>query len=287
MATLADESEFMKVLYWGAYGSGKTTAMAHLAKLGHVHWLRIDKGLKALPLRKMGVPVSNIEPHDILLPTKLEKAIEDWRGQLHDKPDAFAGVCIDTMSSLVERRVEVYTDRAWSEYVNRSKKQHTEVDPGMRYSAADVGDIYQPVTQELSRLVRHLTDLPCHVAFSAQIRRDVDKTTGLTMYGPAVNPAVRGSLIGYCDFVIETAPDGVYEDDEDAGVFVGYPRPRLDREGKDRYGVLPRVLVSPTLDRVYGYLKGELESKSDPIQQRYRDTLKARKARQKAEDDEL
>lgn len=286
---LSDEKEFAKVLYWGNYGSGKTTAMASLAELGMVHWVRIDKGLKAGPLRRMGIPVTNIEPIDDLNPSSLENTVEEWRGNLHDNKDAFAGVCFDTITALIERRVEVYTDEAWKEYLARSKRNHTEVDRALRYRAADTGDIYQPVTQEVGRLVRAITDLECHVAFAAQIRKDIDKVGGTseTQFGPAASPAIRGQLIGYCDVVIETAMDGSYEDDEEAGAFVGYPRPRAGREGKDRFGALPRILVNPTMPRIIRYINGELDFRTDPDQLRYKDTLKARADRQKHEEDDL
>lgn len=285
--SLADEDEFVKVLYWGAYGTGKTTSMAYLANLGPVRWIRADKGLKSGPLRRLGVATDKIDPVDELRPAQLERLVETWRGELHDSPGSIAGAVLDTATELIARRVEVYTDQAWETYKTSSRKNHTAIDAALRYSAADTRDIYQPVTQEVSRLVRHLIDLPLHVAISAQTRRDVDEKSGHVQYGPAANPAVRGSLIGYCDIVIETKAEGFYEDGDEEQVIAGYPYAQADREGKDRYGVLPRILVTPTMDRVISYVRGDLSFKTDPVQARYRELLKARKIRAKAEDDEL
>lgn len=287
MASLADEDQFVKVLFWGAYGSGKTTSMAYLANLGLVKWVRADKGLKAGPLRKLGVDVNNIEPVDELRPSHLERRVEEWLGLLHDNPGSLAGVVVDTVTEFIARRVEVYTDQAWETYKGAMRSSHQEIDPTKRFTAADTRDIYQPVTQEVSRLVRHIVDLPCHVAFSAQTRRDVDEGSGHVQYGPAANPAVQGNLIGYCDLVIETKQEGDYEDGDGEAVIVGFPRPREGREGKDRYGVMPRILVTPTMDRVIAYVKGDLDFKTDPIQTRYRELVKTRRARQQAEDELL
>jgi len=284
-ATLADEQEFVKVVYWGDFGSGKTTAMAHLAKLGGpVKWIRAEKGLKTRPLRTLGVPVERIEPVDELNPDRLLRMIEDWRGLLHDNPAAICGTVLDTITTMVARRVEHYTDQEWKEYVTRCRRQHVEVDRSKRYSAVeDARDLYGPVNQELGRLIRHLADLPCHSAFAAQIRTDVDKATGLTMYSPAANPGVQGLLIGYCDLVIETQPDGQYDEGDD--VFLGFPKPRVGRTGKDRFGALPRILVDPTMDRVVAYVHGKIDYREDPIQTRYRELLKVRKDRQAKEDE--
>lgn len=284
MATLAEEQEYVKALYWGPYGSGKTTDAAFLAHSGTVKWIRADKGLKARPLRAMGIPVDQIEPIDELNPDRLEKGVEKWRGLLHDTPGCIAGVVIDTATELIARRVEHYTDQAWGEYVAKSRRQHTEVDTALRYSVADTRDIYQPVTQEIGRLVRHIVDLPCHAAFLAQTRRDVDQGSGHVQYGPAANPAVQGALIGYCDIVIETELDGQFADGDNEDAFIGHPRPRFGREGKDRFHALPRILVTPTMDRVIAYVRGELDFKTDPIQLRYRDTLKVRQAQEKKAD---
>lgn len=286
MVSLADEDQFVKVLYWGAYGSGKTTSMAYLANLGPVKWVRADKGLKAGPLRKLGIDVANIDLVDELRPAHLERQVEEWLGLLHDTPGSLAGVAVDTVTEFIARRVEVYTDQAWETYKGVMRKTHQEIDPTKRFTAADTRDIYQPVTQEVSRLVRHIVDLPCHVAFAAQTRRDVDENSGHVQYGPAANPAVQGNLIGYCDLVIETKEAGSYSDGDEETIILGYPRPREGREGKDRYGVMPRILVTPTMDRVIGYVRGDLDFKTDPVQARYRELDKARRAQQ-AKDDEL
>lgn len=278
MATLADEQEYVKVLYWGHYGSGKTTDLAHLSLLGPVEWVRVDKGLKAGPLRRLGLPLDNLRPHDEIDPASLEKMLEEWRAILIDKPGSIAGICLDTATELVSRRIEFQADQSWREYVAKCRKQHVEPDRAKRYSAVDdTRDWYQPVTQELTRLIRHMTDLPWHVGIACQVRRDVDRDSGSTIYGPAVNPAVQGNLIGYCDLVIETQADGRYRDGDKEDVFVGYPRPRPGREGKDRFGVLPRILVTPTFDRVIAYVKGDLDFATDPVQARYRELLKSRK----------
>lgn len=287
MVTLADEQDYVRVLYYGRFGTGKTTDMAYMAHSGPVQWIRADKGLKVRPLKDLGIPVQNIEPRDELRPESLEGLLEDWRGQLHDHPGSLAGIVLDTVTELVARRIEVAADVSWRDYLTRCGKQHVEPDPAIRYRAADdTREWYGVVTQEMSRLVRHMTDLPWHVAIAAQIRSDVDKATGLTQYGPAANPAVAAGMIGYCDLVIETEAEGYWHDKPDEQVFVGHPRPRPGHEGKDRFHALPRFLAIPTFDRVLGYVAGTLDFRTDPVQERYR-AFRQFQAARKAKEDEL
>ena len=49
-------------------------------------------------------------------------------------------------------------------------------------------------------------------------------------------------------------------------LFLGTFHPEGVNQGKDRYGVMPPVLVDPTMDRVIAYMRGELTSDEDPRQ---------------------
>jgi hypothetical protein len=277
MAKLDDEPDFVKCLYYGYWGTGKTTNLAHMAKLGPVQYVRPDRGLHAKPLRLMGVPTDRINVVTELRPASLEQSTVEWAEALEAKPGSIAGICLDTATELVARRIEHEVDQAWERTLKDARRKHTEPDRTMRYFVDR--DYYQPVTQEVTRLVRHWADLPCHVAIACQMRRDEDKS-GKVDYSPNVNPAVQGNLIGYMGLVIRTETDGYYEDGEQ--VFVGHPRRSEGYIGKDQYNALPRILANPTFDRAVGYVLGDLDFKTDPIQARYRDLVAKRK-----KDDEL
>lgn len=275
MATLAEEDVYVKCLYYGYWGTGKTTDLAHMAKLGPVEFVRPDRGLHAAPLREMGVPVEQINVVKELRPAVLEATSREWAEALEANPGSIAGICLDTATELVARRIEHEVDKAWERTKNSARRNRTEPDEAMRYFVDR--DYYQPVTQEVTRLVRHWVDLPCHVGIACQIRRDEDKQTGLAKYSPNVNPAVQGNLIGYMNVVIRTEADGQYEDGDKEDVFVGHPRASTTYVGKDQFNALPRILVSPTFDRVVAYVGGELNFRTDPVQARYRELVATRK----------
>jgi len=277
--TLADAVEYAKVLYYGIPGTGKTTNLAHLANLTDVVYILADQSIRTRPLREMGVPIERITPLDELDPVKLERTYcWQWQEALASDPDSF-GICLDTATELVSRRIEGLVDEAWELTVTQAKNRHEEPNEKNRYFVNR--DYYGVETQEMRRFLRHLRDLPCHVGISAQVRRDVDENSGKVMYGPDVNPAIQGDLLGWCEFVIRLELDGQYRDGDREDVFIGYCRPDETHHGKDRDGVLPRILAQPTMDRVIGYMLGDLDKDTDPVQARYRELVKTRRERRK------
>ncbi|HUN38454.1 MAG TPA: AAA family ATPase [Trebonia sp.] len=275
MASLDDEDDRLRVLYFGDYGTGKTTSMAYMAKLGLVKWIRADKGIRNKPLKALGIPTDRIDPIDQLDPISMEKTIEEWREMLDDDPAALAGIAIDTATEWVARRIEKYVDFDWQRAVTQSERNHVELNPLERYTTGDGRDQYKGVTQEMRRLMRSLVELPCHVAVACQMTLEVDEGSGAVKRTPAVNPALRGDLIGYSNMVIRLQQEGSWPDGRP--VVVGYPRPSAQFTGKDNFGVLPARLAVPTFDRLLAYVSGDLTKDTDPIQTEYRELLKVRK----------
>lgn len=280
MTTLDQEpgQQFCRVLYYGPNGTGKTTDLAAMARLGHVAYIRADRSVRKRPLERLGIPASNIEPIDELDTDAIVTMIRtDFAQRLEENPDSLAGVCLDTVTELIARRMEGIVDAEWRKTVRQAKARRIDPDRDKRYFVDR--DYWQPITQEMRRITRHLVDLKCHFAVSAQVRRDVDTDTGKTERGPGVNPAFSGDLMAYMDFVIRTETDGVWPDGED--VFVGIPRRSDGYHGKDREHVLPSRLVEPTFDRVLGYVLGELTKDNDERQAEYRELVKSRQARRR------
>src|SRR5258708_3657977 len=133
MATLADEIDYVKCLYYGPWGTGKTTDLAHLAKLGPVQYVRPDRGLKARPLRLMGVPLDNVEIVTELRPVVLEQMAWEWAESLEKDPAAFAGICLDTATELVVRRLAAEVDAGWERVKRKAAARHEDVDESARF----------------------------------------------------------------------------------------------------------------------------------------------------------
>lgn len=275
MATLDDDDDFVSVMYYGSYGTGKTTALAKMAELGTVKYIRSDRGIKARPLRRLGVPTERIEPVDQFDPISLERTVDEWRELLSADPSAIAGVVLDTATELVARRIEVYVDRDWKNARTRAKRDHLELDRLDRYVTGDGREQYKGVTQELRRITRHLSDLPCHLGIAAQVREE----GGVQM--PDISPALRGDMIGYVDFVIRLQQEGTWPDGR--ALVVGYPKPDEYHVGKDRDGVLPSRLADPTFPRLLAYVRGILDKDTDQVQAAYRDLLRKKRTEEEEE----
>lgn len=255
--TLADENEFARICLYGKYGTGKTTAMAHAAKLGKLVHVDAEQRLKGGPLRRLGVPIANIEPHREINYDALEQMIWDVKGRLHDEPGSVAAVGIDAVDETVKLLVgQVLADNN-EKLIARAQKRGEEVDINP-YSIDR--DMWGEMTEQVRRLLRHLRDLECHLVFTSHERREVDDD-GTVFYGPAATPAVQSDLMGYVDIIGHTSLDG--------GYYVARFGTGTKYEAKDAFGVLPQVMVNPTVDRIVAYVREEMTPETDPQQVEY------------------
>ncbi len=228
--TLDEESDTLKMLYHGEPGSGKTTAAAHMAKLGRVVWVLAEPGLKRRPMLDLGIPIENIELHREITYTALNDLCSDLRGALRADPQAYAGVVFDSLTEVQGRLLEA---KAKSLLITQQE--------------------YGVNTQELTLLLRHFCDLPCHVAFITHPKRDED-SDGEVIYRPSMTPKVSGILLGQVDITCVTM--ALPRPDSDEPDYVGVFRPHGKHKGKDRFGCLPPRLINPTFDRIAAYVDG-------------------------------
>jgi hypothetical protein len=260
---LSDSREFVNCLFYGDGGTGKTTNLAHLANLGRVLYIDAEAGLKRAPLIDMGVAVGNIERLDFDEEGLNFKALEDvfWsiKRDLDTEPDSWVGVCVDSgtevyhalLESLVLRRV----DKA-----QRLKAQGRSIADLMADRFFVDRDDYGIMSEQVRFLIRRFRDLPCHFGTAFLERRDQDPQDATVRVGPSVTPGLQSDVVGWHDIV------GRCTYDQSADIYLGTFKPEGVRQGKDRYGVLPRRLVDPTFDRLVQYVSGELSAEADPRQ---------------------
>lgn len=261
-APLDETSPFINILYWGAEGSTKTTSAATAANAGNgkkVLFINAEGGLKKVALKKHGVDTSQIvvfpnpATDDVLDDESLERVFLRVQADLMADPTSWFAVVFDSLSDVNQR----LTDQAQERRVQKLL--------GMKAANVDANfvdrDDYGVSAKILRKQLRRWRDLPCHLIVTALSRRDVDEDTSDVAYGPAVSPAVANDLMGYVDIAIYTrAGDGQR------------PVRGLTKEGgkyrvKDRYEVLPRVMVEPTFDRVLEYFNGETVEADDGLQE--------------------
>lgn len=249
-ATLSEIRDPVNILYYGNPGSGKTTALAHMAKLGRVIHIDSESGLKGKPLQALGVPIERIELHRDISYQALESLFWDIKSDLDSDPDAYAGVIWDSITETQKIMLEAVVHRA----VEKANNKGMERDEFF----VDRSD-WGVITEQMRRLIRMFRDLPCHTGWSALERRDQDDD-GTVKYGPALSPAVQTDLMGYVDLICHT--DAVLIDNE--SFFVGQFRTEGKYQAKDRLGPMPNKMVTPTVDRVIAYYEGTIDESNDP-----------------------
>ena len=266
MQSLDDGDDFVRVCYYGEPGSGKTTAVAGAAHLGRVLVANVEEGLYAAPLRKLGIPVKNVIPQANTRFDSLLKLAEVLRSDLADRADSWAALAVDTCTELADQWLANEVDLRVSKERRKAEAQ------GEEYTKKEFNaerDDYGVITQQFRRVLRAYADLPLHVAYTAHVRRDVDEDDGTVRYGPDIFPKMQAALMGHVSILIWTRVVGEYEDGRP--IHVGQTRGTGKYKSKDRLNALPRTLVAPSLERVVGYVNGELEETSDPLQKEFLD----------------
>ena len=264
--TLSAAISHVKILYFGPPGTGKTADAASLARLGRIVVVDAEGGLKRQPLEALGIPIENIELHTDIQFESIMDLLQELRAELTLDEDAYAGVALDSLSEIQRR----YLDQ-------RASRQ-------FKLSQGDYGEN----TFMMRRQVRAALNLPTHVAVTAHGRRDEDDD-GEVNYRPSLTPSVASDLLGLVDLVCYTRVTTLPESNEVA--YVGCFQPGRKFVAKDRFGLLPPCLVSPTLDRVLSYtsgqftreavraaLDGDVRDDLDPLQFDYIKQLKSSKS---------
>lgn len=275
---LDDTDDFLNVLYWGREGSGKTThalSMALVPHPGKIVVINIEGGLKKLALQKRGIPTDRIviwpKPGTRVTFPMLEALHKKMLWDLQQDPNAYQGLVVD---SVTENSALFREDATQARY-RRTEARNMEYDD----TFIDRAD-YGVQTDQMQRILRRFRDLPCHFVATALERYDEDQK----MYGPAVNPALAGSILGYVDLALYTKASqaSVENNDDLVAEFRAATRPSNSWRAKDRFDALPHVMANPTFPRVLAYVTGDLVEEDDAQQAEYLARAAARAAAEEA-----
>ena len=261
-ADLDSTDEFLNILLYGREGSGKTTAAVTLANLGYGNVLVVNAegGLKKNTLKRLGIDTSRIKmwppQGESITHRGLDELHRTLKADLANDPKSWAGVVFDSATEIVPALVDqVATDR-----IDKASKRGVNIDAVDQFFT-DRSD-YGTMSKMFRDILRKFRDLPTHFVVTALERRDVDDDSGKVSYGPAVTPGVQADLLGFVDLVLACSA----ADAEEGKPFRALTKSAGKYRGKDRLGVLPRVLVNPTMPRILAYENGELTEASDPEQ---------------------
>lgn len=254
---LDDVEDTVNGLWYGDPGSGKTTDVLTAANAGVVILINAEGGAKLRPLRQRGIDTSMIrlypKPGQKVTYEKLESLYWGIKSELDTHPGSIVAVVWD---SLTEIHKALLDDAVAAGY-RKAQQQHKDRDEFF----VDRQD-YGTMSEQMRKLLRRYRDLPCHFLMTALTRRDQDDD-GVVTYLPAVTPALQTDVMGFVDVICHTTVRG----DGDKAEFQGEFAPVGKFRGKDRFGALPRKLVDPTFERVLQYVRDEVTTDTDPIQQ--------------------
>lgn len=274
---LDEMPEFIKILYYGEPGSGKTSAACAMARLGPIYLIDAEAGAKARPLRRLGIPTQNIRPITVSGYAALDAFYWRLKQELEDAPpDVVIGAVFDSYTEIHQILLREQVDLRHGKAVRAASDAQGELLYEVEDSEYDV-ELKQHgiVTEQLRMLTRRFRDLPCHIAFVTLAKRDLDSDTGQVVYLPQLPPKFGTNLRGYVDVIGYTRQaDGV----ETASGFLGIFRDSGKYRGKDRLGGIPRVLANPAFDRVVGCVTETLDLAEDTDQLQYLERGRAAKA---------
>jgi hypothetical protein len=261
-ASLNDREEHLNVLFYGREGSGKTTAAASLVNTGKgkVLVINAEAGLKKNTLARQGIDVSRImvwpANNETVTHAGLIEVYTQVKADLEKDPKSWIGVVLDSATEIVPALI----DQVSASRIQKAAMKGLVID-GVDGFFTDISD-YGTMTKMFRDLLRKFRDLPTHFVITALERRDVDEDTGKVHYGPAVTPSIQTDLLGFVDLVMTCFA----ADEDEKQPFRALTRAAGKYRAKDRLGILPLVMVDPSIPRILQYEAGTLTEDKDPRQ---------------------
>lgn len=251
MDTLDLEDVTLRICYYGDPGVGKTTAAAAMADLGRIVYIDTEQGLKAKALERVGIPISNIEPHREITYPALVRLVDQLEERCRTK-EAPVGLVWDSMTATVGTLLAEITTAA----AERARKAGR-----VRATYTAQQDDWGDAIAQIRELMRRVRALPIHLVFTAHAKRGNDED-GKVRVGPSVSPALQQDLMAYTDAVVMIRQEQL----GGSSYRVGTCQPEGKFDAKDRIGLFPPKLAEPTFPRLLAYVEGDLDRDTDPLQ---------------------
>lgn len=270
--SLSSDNRWVKNLYYGKPGSGKTTNIASMANLGQMVAVDLEGGWDADALRLRDINVDNIHVFRPRNYDEMEQVYWEIKGMI-DGGIPLVGCGLDHWSEAQDILVREAA-------IRRIDKKKRQLEPRLKTSEeareeyaelsafrTELPD-YGEWTEMGKRLLRLYRDLPMHVAMASH--EDSDDSAKIV---PMQTEKFRNKLMGGMRTVIYTKVTPIKGTDKVE--YTGVTKP-VDRFlCKDNTGKLPTVLVNPTMERIIGLMDGTLDITSDPAQLAYAERKKA------------
>lgn len=273
--TSLDEGEDQTVIvYYGPAGTRKTTSALRATQTGpgRVLVIAAEAGLKKIALQRNGVDTSRV----VFWPPRgesvsyegLESLFYQVLADLERDPNSWLAVSWDSLTEVIQTMIDQATQADIARLQEIAKASKTKLE--IRKSYEREGGDYGVVTQQFRQLLRKWRSLPCHQIFIAleenrqeTVELDDGKKQKVGVIGPSLPPKVREDVEQHADIILRTT---VIDVNGIGSTGFGRATPAEDLRAKDRYGVLPTLMVDPGFERVWGYITGELKAEVDEAQ---------------------
>src|SRR5688572_4102744 len=143
--SLAEQTDVVRCMYYSDPGKGKSTNIAHMAKFGRYIHIDPERRLKASPLRRLGIPIENIEPFTDTSYEGLEQLSFDVKERL-DKGEEIVGIGWDAAGETARQFTQTLVDKA----VQRANAANK---PRINPYSTEIGD-YGDMTEQMRRILR-------------------------------------------------------------------------------------------------------------------------------------
>ncbi len=269
--TMADEFDYLKVLYYGDNSRRKTTYLAQASRHGKM--LAVDTEGKWLkrPLKQHGAVLDNI----VLRRATTYQEMEDIFWSVESRVDSgeIKTVVVDGLSDLEQRFVRAatmsrQTRKSGLGRVEEFRSAKALIDKGVNPFQTELGD-YGTWTNQARHLMRLYRDLRCHVAFAAHQKIEMGK------YVPSLTEKFRNELMASLNVVVGCDLVQLGSDDDDL-FGVGVFREIDGWRGTDQAGITTKAkIVNPSLDRLILASEGKLNLAQSDEQKMFKKRLES------------
>lgn len=260
-----DHPDYLNLVYWGREGGGKTTdalTACNVAPEGsRVLLINAEGGFKKDALRRRGIRTDNLvifprsdDPSHRITREDLASIFRRVSADLHNEPSKWFAVVWDSGSEITN----LILDQVQAARV--AKARRAAANPAVIDEFFVDRDDYGTTAKMMRDLLRDWRDLPCHFVMTCLERRDIDADTKKPQYGPALTPKIAGDVLGYSDLVLFTKAA------DEKGPYRAMTKESARYRCKDRFGMLPRVMATPTFERILRYYEDTLSEETDPEQ---------------------
>jgi phage nucleotide-binding protein len=236
-----ERAPHMNILIYGESGVGKTRLAGSADSVPRMRKvLVIDLEGGTLTLEQNNPDVDIIR-------------VKNW-SEMQTVYDALYSGDHDYETVIIDSLTEVQKFNMYSVMENRVETSSANVDvdaPDMRAWGINL--------EQMRKYVRAFRDLPFNTIFTALVKDDKDKKTGLTMKKPSLSGKLASEVAAFLDIVSYMYMKEV--DGEQTRLLLSSATD--DVIAKDRTGKLPVVMLNPTMESILDHIEGKVEAKTE------------------------